>query len=1012
MNILRLLKLPATFLVIALVSLTPPLQAQQTGGTLTGTIIDNNTGKYLEGADVIVEGTSLRASSARSGGFDLRNVPVGAQKVTVTYPGMDAVTLTVVITGGQTATLPVRLGVASDVVTLSEFKVAGTKEGMAQAIALQKASDNSKIVAAGDQYGDIAEGNAAEYLKFMPGVGIDYNANDARAVTLRGMSTAFTDVTMNGNPVASATSGNLNRRFEFEQVAINNVETIEVYKTLTPDMKATSTGGSINMVTKSAFDRAGSLFTYRTYMQATGTALTFDKTEGWGQEKTRKILPGFDFNYAARLRENLGINLSYKNSQLYNDYPRSSYSWQYNPASGGLPTTPWINSWNIQNEQKVTRRQSLSGQVDYKLAENTKLSFNGQWNYYDLLFTDRVITLAPGNPSAALPIATQVTYGFGGTYIGQAGLGSAALQTINRSKTGVTWSSSASLTHDFMGGSKLQASTYWSQAYSKYRDVSRNWFSDATMTRTGLTLKFMNVGSAAPDYSATDSTGAAVNLNDISNYSMTQIRARPQTGVDTKDGLSLDFKTPLNTTIPITIKVGGRLDDTTRNIDNRVYNRTGTSTTTGFGGAYAITGNQLVNMVDYGFSQHPIGYGRPAYNFLNVYSAFAQLGGLSYLPYTPASDTIARFDDETNAAYARVDITPIKNFLIVAGVRYEERTTNIENRLSTLPKIITGQYHDDGYYPSVNLKYTPTSNLLFRFGAAQSIGLPDYSDLLPGAPYIRDPYTSSERGSISVFNPKLESYKVDNFDGGIEYYFNQTGFISASIFRKTLTNYIISVTQTLDAPSLSALGISSSSLGSPVDQYDVSYKFNVPDAGHYNGVELGYSQNFSFLPKPFNTLGLQLNATLLSVDPIKTKTVFNNSVADPNLNAALLESVNRGLEIAAVKRAFNATLTYRIGNLGFTLTSNYTGKVLKSANRSTVKYSDIAVNRYFFEYIYQSPRELVDFRMDYKINRKFTPYFQMRNVLKRAIVTSTQNMPSNRAEYGDPIYELGVRGVW
>jgi len=1007
----RLLKSIAKFLAIVLVCLTNPLQAQQTGGTLSGTVVDNNTGKYLEGADVSVEGTSLRATSARSGGFELRNVPVGAQKITVNYPGMDSVTLPVAITGGQTATLPVRLGVASDVVTLTEFKVAGTKEGMAQAVALQKAAVNSKIVAAGDQYGDIAEGNAAEYLKFMPGVGVDYNANDARAVTLRGMSTAFTNVTMNGNPVASATSGNLNRRFEFEQVAINNVETIEVYKTLTPDMQATSTGGSINLVTKSAFDRAGSLFTYRTYMQATGTALTFDKTEGWGQEKTRKILPGFDFNYAARLRENLGINLSYKNSQLYNDYPRSSYSWQYNPASGGSPTTPWLNSWNIQNEQKNTRRQSLSGQVDYKLAENTKLSFNGQWNYYDLLFTDRVITLTPGNASAALALAAPVTYGYGGTYIGQAGLGSAALQTINRSKSGVTWSSGASLTHDFMGGSKLEASTYWSQAYSKYRDVSRNWFSDATMTRTGLTLKFMNVGSAAPDYSATDSTGAAVDLNDVSKYSMTQIRARPQTGVDTKDGLSLDFKTPLNTTIPITIKVGGRLDDTTRNIDNRVFNRTGTSVATGFGGTSAITGNQLVNMVDYGFSQHPIGYGRPAYNFLSVYSAYSQLGGLNYLPYTPASDVIARFDDKTTAAYARVDITPIKNFLVVAGVRYEERTTDIQNRLSTLPKIITGQYHDDDYYPSVNLKYTPTRNLLVRFGAAKSIGLPDYSDLLPGAPTITEP-TSTGRGRITVFNPNLKSYQVDNFDGGIEYYFNQTGFVSASVFRKSLTNYIIDVTQTLDAAGVTALGVNTSSLGSSIDQYDIGYKFNVPDAGHYNGVELGYSQNFSFLPKPFNTLGLQLNATLLSVDPIKTKTVFNNSATDPNLNAAILESVNRGLEIAAVKRAFNATLTYSVGKLGFTLTSNYTGKVLKSANRVTVKYSDVAVNRYIFEYIYQSPRELVDFRVDYKINRKFTPYFQMRNVLKRAIVTSTQSLPSNRAEYGDPIYELGVRGVW
>ncbi len=139
-------------------------------------------------------------------------------------------------------------------------------------------------------------------------------------------------------------------------------------------MQATCTGGAINLITKSAFDRQGSLFTYRTCIQATDSDLCLGKTEGWGQEKTRKILPGIDLNSASRLTENLGYNLAYKNSQLYNIYPRSSYGWQYNPAAGGSPDRPWINSWNLQNEQKNTRRQSLSGQVDYKLAERTKLS--------------------------------------------------------------------------------------------------------------------------------------------------------------------------------------------------------------------------------------------------------------------------------------------------------------------------------------------------------------------------------------------------------------------------------------------------------------------------------------------------------------------------------------------------------------------------------------------------------------------------------------------------------------
>ncbi|MEO6244537.1 MAG: TonB-dependent receptor [Opitutaceae bacterium] len=1002
-------RLPFTLVLFALaLSLAAvPAQAQSSRGNIAGTVVDATTGKFLEGADVSVEGTDLHVAAEREGRFLLRDVPSGPRILVVTYPGLESASAAVTVAPSQIATTNIRLGSGS-IVQLAEFKVAGTKEGMAQAIALQKSSDQIKVVAAGDQYGDIAEGNAAEYLKFLPGVGIDYNANDARAATLRGMNTAFTNVTMNGNPIASATSGNANRRFEFEQVAINNVESVEVFKTLTPEMQATSTGGSINLVTKSAFDRQGSLFTYRTYLQATDSDLYLKKTEGWGQEQTRKILPGVDLNYASRLTESLGFNIAYKNSQLFNNYPRSSYSYQYNPASGGNPDNPGINSWNLQNEQKNTRRQSMSGQVDYRLAERTKLSVNGQWNYYDLLFTDRVLTITPG----ALPALSNTgtpSYS-GNTFTGPTGGGSAAIQTINRSKSGVTWSTGANLTHEFAGGSKLEGSTYWSQAYSKYRDTSRSWFSDATMTRTGLTVKFTNLGETVPTYALTDNTGTVVDLRDVTKFNLTQVRSRPQTGVDTKDGASLDFKTPLGS-LPATVKIGARVDETGRNIDNRVFNRTGTSVATGFGGAAAVTGNPLANLVDYGFSNHGIGYGLPAYNFLSVYQAYSQLGGNSYLPYTPASDLIARFDEQTKSTYVRFDVKPVTNVLVVAGARYEDRSVDIENRLSTLPRILTGKFEDKSWFPSLNLKYNLTRNLQLRFGAAKSIGLPDYGDLTPGLPTITDP-TSTARGRVAIFNPKLEAFSVTNYDASVEYFFGQGGLISASIFRKTFKNSIVDATQTLDDATAANLGIAQSQLNASYDQYDASYKFNIPDTGNYNGIELSYAQRFTFLPKPFNTLGLQMNATLLSVDPIKTNRVLNNSVTDPNLNAALLNTVNKNLEIAAVKRAFNVVLNYSIGKFGFTATSNYTGKVLKAANRVTVRYNNEPANRYRFEYLYQAPRELVDLRVDYKHNRRFTPYFQARNVFGRAIVTSTPYRPQNRAEYGDPIYELGVRGVW
>ena len=984
-------------------------------GSITGQIVNETTKTALGGAAVILESDPrVRVFTEDDGTFRLERVPAGEQKVSATYPGLEPQLVSVTVNGGQTASVDIKFG--EQVVKLETLKVAGTKEGMAQAIALQKAAVNMKVVAAGDQYGDIAEGNAAEYMRFLPGVGVDYNANDARAVTLRGMNTQFTNVTMNGSPIASATSGNLNRRFEFEQLSISNVETIEVFKTLTPDIQATSTGGAVNLITKSAFDRENDQFTYRAYLQGISTELTLAPTPGWGQELTRKITPGLDVNYAKHLTKNLGLNLSYKLSELVNDYPRSSYSWDYNPADGGTPTNPVLTSWNLQNEQKITKRQGGSAQLDYKLGDRTRLSLLADWTYYNLFFTDRTITVNTGTAPA---LATTSTPFSGTTFAGPTGKGSVTLQEIYRNKSGVTWHFPFSITHDFADGSHFDGTAYWSQAYSHYRDASEGFFSDITMARGGtspqtntvtdpLTVTFSNIGAVVPTYTVNDSAGTA-DLRDPARFQVTQIRSRPQTGVDTKDGYGGAYKRDFKLGMPFTVKVGWQVDYTTRDISNPIFNRTGTSAATGFGGASAITGPTLLGMVDTSFQSHPIGYGLPAYFFPSVYKSYAQLGGQAYLPYTPSADIQARFEDTTSAGYVRIDAKPLKDVLVVAGVRYEDRETDSTNRLKTLAAPITAVFADKSWFPSANIKYSLSKDLIFRLGYSKSIGLPDYSDLLPGAATITDP-AGGARGKINVYNASLQAYRVQNLDAGAEYYFSNSSVVSVSVFRKQLKNYIITGQQALTTDSAAALGINTNSLGATVDQYDVTTKFNVPDAGYYTGVEFAYAQNFSFLPKPFNTLGLQVNGTLMSIDPIKASTVLSST--DANLNAALKEQVAKNLELASVKKSFNVSLNYSLGKFGFNLESNYTGRVLKALSQKTVKYSDVAVNQYFNELQYQAPRNTVDLRIDYKLNRRFTPYFQARNIFGRPIIMETSNLPFNHAEYGDPIYELGVRGVW
>jgi outer membrane receptor protein involved in Fe transport len=261
---------------------------------------------------------------------------------------------------------------------------------------------------------------------------------------------------------------------------------------------------------------------------------------------------------------------------------------------------------------------------------------------------------------------------------------------------------------------------------------------------------------------------------------------------------------------------------------------------------------------------------------------------------------------------------------------------------------------------------------------------------------------------------------VDNFDAGVEYYFGRSGMVQLSVFRKEFTNYIVTATQTLNSALESSLGLDPRARTSTVDQYDVTYNFNVPEKGSYTGLEFAYAQNLTFLPKPFNTIGFQANTSIMSVDPIKTNTTF--SLTDANLNRAMLEQTAKAMEISAVKQSLNVQLNYSIDKFGLNVVSNYTGLVLKSGTGTgtvsgngaivlkTVKYSDVTTNNYYNELQYQAPRCTVDVRVDYKASERYTLYFQARNVFGRPIIISTPTLPFNHAEYGDPIFELGVRG--
>jgi TonB-dependent receptor len=957
---------------LAVLLIAAPALAQNTG-SVSGVVLDGS-GKFLEGAEISIPGTSLRTTTEREGVFRISGVPVGPQTLTITYPGTSPHTESVRVAAGETSV--VRTQMSSDTIMMQAFTVNTDKEGMAQAIALQKAAFNQKLVAASDQFGDISEGNVGEYLKFLPGIGIDYTANDARAVSLRGMNPIFTNVTVDGGRMASGTSSGDSRRFELEQVAINNVETIEVFKTMTPDMSADNTGGQVNLVTKSAFDReTRSQFSYNVSLTGNSENLTFSKRGAWGNGKKLLIRPNADLNYSRRISDKLGLNISYRLSEITHDYPRAGYSWNFT-ANGATTSNPYLTSLQMYDEQKITHRESLSTKLDFRPAPRTKLSFTGQWNWYDLTFNGRSITFNSGTPAAGFN-PNRVT--------STPGTGNVTTDVSQRNKYGPTYALATQFIHEFENG-KLSGSFSWSQAENKYRDVTKGF-----LTSVGLSLlrpagsntivTMDNILHQRLPTISVSQNGVAPDYRDLSSYSIPADtwRTRPFTSRELKQGGNIDYRHSFKWAIPVAVQTGIRRDDTGRKIK-----RVGVTAS-----HPTLSGNALESLRDDDYSSQDIGFGFGAVEWLSPYKAYATFPNFTGV----FTENVVRDIDETNdAAYLRFDVQLTSQLTVVTGARYEEKSLDAtaQDLRVARQRLATARLEYDGWYPSLNLKYTPRRDVVVRAGASRTIGHPDFADIIPTVTDF-DSSSATSTGTLSIPNPDIQPYKVTNLDLTGEWYLASSGVVSASLFQKKVDGFI----------SRGSVGLLNTLTNA--NQIAEEYGISTADQNRYNvtlarngagstvrGVELSYSQGLSFLPRPFNTMNVQLNFTRVSI----SGETFAVKLAQ--------------LQGATTKSA-NFILGWRLGRFNLLTTVHYTGEVETAFGATATAPST------FTEEVTKT-----DITVNYTVSPRATIYLQVRNIFgegRSEYQTPSDpglyrgfRVPSRYSEYGDPIFYLGVRG--
>ena len=142
---------------------------------ITGSVLNKNTQRFLERAEVQVSGTPFRALTDRDGSFRLSGVPAGTYSIVATYAGLEAKTQTITVTEDQLAKADFEM--TSEIYRLGEFVVQSTVEGTAFAINQQRRAESARSVTSIDAFIDQVTGNPGEFLKNVPGIQMDFSQN-------------------------------------------------------------------------------------------------------------------------------------------------------------------------------------------------------------------------------------------------------------------------------------------------------------------------------------------------------------------------------------------------------------------------------------------------------------------------------------------------------------------------------------------------------------------------------------------------------------------------------------------------------------------------------------------------------------------------------------------------------------------------------------------------------------------------------------------------------------------
>ncbi len=825
-----------------------PAQAQESG-TISGVVTDANTGESLIGANVVVLNTSLGASSNIDGLITIYGVPSGKQTLKISYVGYKTITMQVIVLGNSV--LEQKFHLFPQTIEGQEVVVTAQARGQNAAINQQLSSQNVVNVVSAARIQELPDANAAESIGRLPGVSLIRSGGEATSVVIRGLLPQYNTITIDG--VAMPPTNSNDRGTDLSMISSNTLESIEVYKTVTPDMDAAVLGGTVNFNIREAKGTPTGLPTVSLLAQGAYNGL---------------MSTANDYKFVASVEQRffddkLGVFVQgiVQKQNLTSNQLGGSY---YQPNKQDKPDSIVVGSLNLTFSPNDQRRYDGTVTLDYKLSggkislvnliSHSKSTNESHYETYDLANYGNDIQLGTQLSTNELNVISNIL-----DYE----------QTI----------------------SSIKINLKISNAYSD----------NLTPSGFGLVFDQLAAGtSGIPNYEnpiqIARQAEPMINLNNMfwqSNWTWKSFNKQ-----DDKQG-SIDLESNFNFSdfVSVTVKGGGSYRYTTR-----YYNYDG-----GFGSLYsgAAAGFRLslvqalpwltqppYNFDPTGAQYFPInGFYNPNMNFGRFfkgdYRMFSAVDASmidkvmneikilgtaatqpqtvpSYLPDQYGSTASDYSGNEFRSAeylMATLNIGP--QVTIIPGIRYQGLKTSYSaahfmgNADATNPypsellhtMVTQDEYH--GYWlPDVIVKYDPLQWLSVRGSYTSTLAYPDFGQIIP-----REDVSSNSGHYVVWNNYALKPAQSRNYDVQVAVHDNTVGLFAVSPFLKRIDDQIFGQQTYISDPSKYP-GVSSYTR-----TFSLSTYVNNPNRVDVWGIESEWQTHFWYLPGFLSGLVLNVNYT-------------------------------------------------------------------------------------------------------------------------------------------------------